>query len=49
VVAYAFIRRDLDPRFGPLQYVRAVSPLLAMMAVVLTLYICVVAYVTSGG
>ena len=48
VVAYAFIRRDLDPRFGPLQYVRAVSPLLAMMAVVLTLYICVVAYVTSG-
>ena len=39
VVAYAFIRRDLDPRFGPLQYVRAVSPLLVMMAVVLTLYI----------
>jgi Na+/H+ antiporter NhaD/arsenite permease-like protein len=48
VVAYAFIRRDLDPHFGPLQYVRAVSPLLAMMAVVLTIYICAVAYVTSG-
>ena len=49
VVAYAFIRRDLDPRFGPLQYVRAFSPLLATMAVVLTLYIVVVAYVTAGG
>lgn len=48
VVAYAFIRRDLDPRFGPLQYVRAFSPLLATMAVVLTLYIVVVAFVTSG-
>lgn len=49
VVAYAFIRRDLDPRFGPLQYVRAFSPLLATMAGVLTLYIIVVAYVTTGG
>ena len=49
VVAYAFIRRDLDSRFGPLQYVRAFSPLLATMAVVLTLYIVVVAYVTAGG
>jgi Na+/H+ antiporter NhaD/arsenite permease-like protein len=49
VVAYAFIRRDLDPRFGPLQYVRVFSPLLATMAVVLTLYIIVVAYVTTGG
>lgn len=48
VVAYAFIRRDLDPRFGPLQYVRAFSPLLATMAVVLTLYIVVVAFVTAG-
>lgn len=48
VVAYAFIRRDLDPRFGPLQYVRAFSPLLATMAVMLTLYIVVVAFVTAG-
>ena len=39
VVAYAFIQRDLDEHYGPLQWIREMTPILLKIAVVMVVLI----------